>query len=114
MFTGDHNCQETEAPAIAVSKLLRNAMAVSKTPPMGPWRSFTGWKWRDWERPAAKALSLPRAERNAPGGDFGSRIDYIYVSPGVKVRSCRTVSTPRPGRNLYPSDHFPVVADVEF
>lgn len=114
VFTGDHNCQETEAPAIAVSKLLRNAMAVSKTPPMGPWRSFTGWKWRDWERPAAKALSLPRAERNAPGGDFGSRIDYIYVSPGVKVRSCRTVSTPRPGRNLYPSDHFPVVADVEF
>mgnify|MGYP003317815813 CR=1 FL=1 len=43
----------------------------------------------------------------------GPRIDYIYVSDGMKVLDYRTVSDPRPGKKLYPSDHFPVVATVE-
>lgn len=43
----------------------------------------------------------------------GPRLDYIYVSPGVRVKDYRTVSMPRPGKKLYPSDHFPVTATVE-
>ncbi len=45
--------------------------------------------------------------------DCGARIDYIYVSPGVRVVDYATVGAARPGKELYHSDHFPVVATVE-
>ena len=128
IFTGDHNCRETEEPAQAVSKLLRNALYISETPPTGPWRTFTGWRWRDSEFSTADALKLPMNVRNARKGspdadkakngghvweDCGARIDYIYVSDGIKVKTYETRGDPRPGKKLYPSDHFPVVAVVE-
>ena len=128
IFTGDHNCRETEEPAQAVSKLLKNALYVSQTPPAGPWRTFSGWNWRDSEYSAIDALKLPPNVRNARKGspdaekdknggyvweDCGPRIDYIYVSDGIKVRSYATHADPRPGTKLYPSDHFPVTAVIE-
>ena len=115
VFTGDHNCRETEAPAKAVSKTLSNAMFKSETPPKGPWRTYNAWSWRDEEPQAADAIKLPedvRNERNRKPVDFGPRIDYIYVSHGVKVLDYATVADPRPGQKLYPSDHFPVVATI--
>ncbi len=126
VFTGDHNCRETEAPAIAVSRLLKNAIFETETPPKGPWRTYNGWDWRERELTAADALKLAPGVRNAclgsPDGqseergyDFSKdwpRIDYIYVSPGVRVVDYETVGEPRPGTKLYPSDHFPVVATV--
>ena len=128
VFTGDHNCRETEAPAVAVSKLLSNALYASETPPKGSWRTFSGWSWRDAEYSAVDALKMPENVRNARKGspdadkdrngghvweDCGARIDYIYVSPGVRVLDYETVNDPRPGAKLYPSDHFPIVATVE-
>ncbi len=128
VFTGDHNCRETEAPAVAVSKLLKNALYESETPPKGPWRTFSGWKWRDSEFPAVDAMKLPNHVRNARKGspdaekdknggyvweDCGPRIDYIYVSPGVRVLDYATHADPRPGTHLYPSDHFPLSATIE-
>ena len=128
IFTGDHNCRETEEPAQAVSKLLKNALYLSETPPAGPWRTFTGWKWREKEYSTAKALKLqpnvrnarkgsPDAEKDKNGGyvweDCGPRIDYIYVSDGIRVKSYATRDDPRPGTKLYPSDHFPITAVIE-
>ena len=110
VFTGDHNCRETEAPAVAVSKLLKNALYESETPPVGPWRTFNGWKWRDREVSAVDAMKLPMDVRNArkgsPDGNkkkdgthayetCGPRIDYIYVSPGVRVLDYATHADPR-------------------
>ena len=127
IFTGDHNCRETEAPAIAVSSILTNALYASETPPKGPWRTFTGWSWRGSERSIAEALQTPAHVRNARKGspdsekrrngghvweDYGARIDYIYVSRDVKVKSFETHADPRPGTKLYPSDHFPMTAVV--
>lgn len=128
VFTGDHNCRETEAPSIAVSKLLKNALYISETPPAGAWRSFSGWEWRDREYSAVDALKLPLNVRNARKGspdatkkngkhvweDCGGRIDYIYVSDGVRVKSYATHTDARPGKKLYPSDHFPLSAVVQF
>ena len=127
IFTGDHNCRETEAPAVAVSQILKNALYLSETEPTGSWRTFSGWQWRDEEVSIAEALRYPPDVRNARKGSpdaqkvggehpyekFGPRIDYIYVSPGVRVLSYGTVNEPRPGKQLYPSDHFPIVATVE-
>ena len=128
VFTGDHNCRETEEPAQAVSKLLKNALYISETPPTGPWRTFTGWKWRDREYSTVDALKLQPKVRNARKGspdadkmknggyvweDCGPRIDYIYVSDGIRVKAYATRGDARPGTKLYPSDHFPVTAVLE-
>ena len=128
IFTGDHNCRETEEPAQAVSKLLKNALYISETPPTGPWRTFTGWHWREKEYSTTDALKLaphvrnarkgsPDADKRQNGGyvweDCGARIDYIYVSDGIRVKSYATRDDPRPGTKLYPSDHFPVTAVIE-
>ena len=128
IFTGDHNCRETEEPAQAVSKLLKNALYISETPPTGPWRTFTGWHWREKESSTTDALKLaphvrnarkgsPDADKRTNGGyvweDCGARIDYIYVSDGIRVKSYATRDDPRPGTKLYPSDHFPITAVIE-
>lgn len=128
IFTGDHNCRENEEPAQAVSKLLKNALYLTETPPTGPWRTFTGWKWREKEYSTTAALKLaphvrnarmgsPDADKRTNGGyvweDCGARIDYIYVSDGIRVKSYATRDDPRPGTKLYPSDHFPITAVIE-
>ncbi len=131
VFTGDHNCNETEEPARAAAALLDNALFTTLTPPQGPWRTWNGWKWREQEVPTAEALKLAPSERNlrkgspddgrqdADGLEFykrcgGPRIDYIYVSRGIKTRDYRTYGDARNGTKLYPSDHFPIAATIEF
>ena len=111
VFTGDHNCPETDAPAVAVSKILRNALYESETPPTGPWRTFNGWKYLDGEISVLDAFRLKPTPRNDKR--FGHRIDYIYVSSGVRVCDYATVPDVREGCRLYPSDHFPIVATIE-
>ena len=115
VFVGDHNCLGVDKPAQAVSKMLRDAMFVSETPPEGPWRTVNGWRWRDNETTIAEAMEMSAEARNSVYPRSGdNRIDYIYVSADIQVHACRTLADPRPGKKLYPSDHFPVVADVEF
>ena len=122
VFTGDHNCLETDAPAKAVAAILRDALYESETTPRGSWRSASGWKWLDYEVSISEALDATVDERNFRDeslsgidayGKYGMRIDYIYVSPDVRVLDYETINDARPGKKLYPSDHFPVVATIE-
>ena len=113
VFVGDHNCLEFEKPAQAVSRLLKDALHISRNPPEGPWRTCTHWAWRDRETTIAEALKKRPRERSEKGDDK-ERIDYIYVSPGILVQDYRTIADPRPGTKLYPSDHFPSVATLLF
>lgn len=108
IFTGDHNCLETSEPAKAVSALLKDALYATESAPKGSWRTYNGWKWQDRETTNLEALNLPPEKRNA----CGMRIDYVYVSPEIRVLEYETLSIPRPGRKNYPSDHFPVMARV--
>ena len=126
VFTGDHNNTEIEAPSLAVARVLKNALYVTETPPEGPWRTWNGWRWREHEVTTGQALELSKNVRNLTNNDEqghradwfyfmagGPRIDYIWVSDGVKVRDYATRGDARPGTRLYPSDHFPVTATVE-
>ena len=127
VFTGDHNCRENDEPAEAVSKILVSSLTATETPPQGSWRTFSGWQYREKEYSAVDALKLPVTLRNARKGspdaekvngkhrweDCGARIDYIYVSPGVRVKDLKTWNDVRPGTQLYPSDHFPLTATIE-
>ena len=122
ILTGDHNCLETEEAAKMASRRMKNALYLSETPPTGPWRTLNCWLWKDSEIQCQEAWRKSIEERNAPiaqGGPFekrfafgGPRIDYIYVTDGIKVRSFATCANARPGKKLYPSDHFPVTATV--
>mgnify|MGYP003326922690 CR=1 FL=1 len=91
--------------------------------PLETMRELLGY---EEEVSAVEALRYPVEVRNARKGSpdaekvgglhpyekFGPRIDYIYVSPGVRVLDYETVNAARPGKKLYPSDHFPVTATV--
>jgi endonuclease/exonuclease/phosphatase family metal-dependent hydrolase len=85
---GDLNCTEASAPyRILTQAGLADAKARSEAPhhgPEGTFHAFTG---------------EPRA-----------RIDYIFVSPNL--RGVQHAVLPDHWDGRYPSDHFPVVADV--
>lgn len=115
IFTGDHNCCENDAPALAVKKILKDTLYLSEAEPKGSWRTCTGWRWREKEFTVSEALKIPVNERNdrSVAKKYGVRIDYIYVSDGVRVLNYETITDTRPGKKLYPSDHFPVTATIE-
>jgi endonuclease/exonuclease/phosphatase family metal-dependent hydrolase len=58
-----------------------------------------------------KAFGVPRFPEGA-----GAGVDYIFVSEGLTVRACELAWTHPSARepNLYPSDHFGLVARLEF
>ncbi|MBE6395392.1 MAG: hypothetical protein E7046_00095 [Lentisphaerae bacterium] len=62
---------------------------------------------------ALAANAKKDAQGHHPYEKYGARIDYIYVSKGVRVLDFETVNDSRPGEKLYPSDHFPAVATIE-
>lgn len=115
VLTGDHNCFETSNAAKMATKVLKNALYVSERPPEGPWLSLCLFPQRKNLIPCVEAMKISAQKRNSKEErkKFGARIDYIYVSPGVRVLDYRTDATLRPGLDLYPSDHFPVVATLK-
>ena len=112
IFTGDHNGLETTAHAQAAAKVLKNAIYITETPPKGPWHSAPGFRAIKGT-PAVEMLKKTVAERNDAKRTECQRIDYIYVSPGVKVKDLETYPDARPGLGLPPSDHYPVSATIE-
>ena len=112
IFTGDHNCFENSEPAQAVAKVLKNAIHITETPPKGPWLSCPGFRTYKKLTPAAVMVKRTEAERNQHIRDC-ARIDYIYVSPGIKVKDYETYPDTRPGLKVPPSDHYPVAATIE-
>ena len=114
VLPGQRKWLEARFPGYAFVGDGRNADRVSgEAPPEGSWRTFNYWTYKEKEQTIAEALAKPVRERSTPGDKSDSkRIDYIYVSPGTRVLGYRTIATTRPGTKLYPSDHFPSVAEV--
>jgi len=69
---------------------LRDSFDLTQTPHAGPIKTFSGFKF----------VEHPE----------GQPIDYIFVSAGIDVLSHATLNDSE--NQLYPSDHFPVAADV--
>ena len=90
VVTGDFNCAEGSAPYRILTEQgpLRDGFHASERPHHGPVGTFTGF---DTGRPPER------------------RIDYIFVTGGVRVLRHGTLSDRRDGR--YPSDHLPVLAE---
>lgn len=90
-LTGDFNLTDDTEPIKIISKTLDNVYYHSKTPHYGPYGTFTGFDIN----------TAPK-----------ERIDYIFVK-GFDVLSNRTINDRRENL-LYPSDHFPILAEIDF
>ena len=90
-LTGDFNLTEETEPIKIISKSLDNAYYHSKKPHYGPKGTFT----------AFDVNTVPK-----------ERIDYIFVK-GFETETIRTINDRRENL-LYPSDHFPILAKIEF
>ena len=88
-LTGDFNAPPDSAPVKLAHGVLRDSLTVSQTPHKGPDKTFNGFKYGE-----------PPTER----------IDYVFVSAGIRVLSHATLDDSQ--GQLYPSDHFPVVVDA--
>ena len=103
VFTGDHNCRYDDAPAKAVRGVLKDCRDIVETPAVGPRNTFQGFgRYKDG----------PVEVDGVKYDDYC--IDYIYVSDGVRVCDFVTHDDFRPGTALYPSDHYPITACIEF
>jgi len=90
-LTGDFNLTDETEPIKIISKSLDNAYYHSKKPHYGPKGTFT----------AFDVNTVPK-----------ERIDYIFVK-GFLTETIRTINDRRENL-LYPSDHFPILAKIEF
>lgn len=96
LLAGDFNSVDTDSPfrmltsPDATLPALYDALSRSITPPEGPAFTFTGF---DVKNP-----------------ESGERIDYIFVSDGVRVLRHSTHTARR--TEGYLSDHLPVAVDV--
>lgn len=94
VLTGDFNATEASLPYKTLTddtSPLRDAYYHSELPHVGPEFSFEGF--------------------DALSDNDRRRIDYIFVSDAFRVLKHAIISDFRGGR--YPSDHLPVVADLE-
>ncbi|KFC19719.1 endonuclease/exonuclease/phosphatase family protein [Chryseobacterium sp. FH1] len=90
-LTGDFNLTEDTEPIKIISQSLDNVYYHSKKPHYGPKGTFTAFDVNTITR---------------------ERIDYIFVK-GFEVQSNRTINDRRENL-LYPSDHFPILAEISF
>lgn len=90
-LTGDFNLTDDSEPIKIISKSLDNAFYHSKKPHYGSVGTFTAYD----------VNTIPK-----------ERIDYIFVK-GFDVLSNRTINDRRENL-LYPSDHFPILAEIKF
>ena len=83
---GDFNSTPETVQMATMRSMLRDAYTASETAPYGPAGTFNGFRIDD---------------------PLENRIDYLFVSPHVRVHKYATLTDSRFGR--YPSDHLPVV-----
>lgn len=96
VLTGDFNTYIDTPTYKAAAELLKDAFVVAETPHEGPFRTFTNWKYEGNESTTE-----------------GSRIDFIFVSEGIKVCEIATCNDYFKGYT-YSSDHHPVVSALVF
>ncbi|MXS71061.1 endonuclease/exonuclease/phosphatase [Flavobacteriaceae bacterium W22] len=91
ILSGDFNLTEETEPVQILSRNLDDTFYKSETKHYGPVGTFTGFNINE----------IPQ-----------NRIDYIFVK-GFTIKSHRHINDRRENL-LYPSDHFPVLVDLQF
>ncbi|KAA0126632.1 endonuclease/exonuclease/phosphatase family protein [Chryseobacterium sp. SN22] len=89
--SGDFNLTEDSEPIKIMSKNLKDSFYHSETKHYGPKGTFTGFNVNEVSK---------------------ERIDYIFIK-GFNIKSHRHIND-RTENLLYPSDHFPVLTELQF
>ena len=90
-LTGDMNCR-ADSPAVqAILVKLRDSKSASESPHEGPVQTFHAYRYN-------------------PDNPGKSEIDFIFFQGGIRVLRHITISDH--DGDEYPSDHFPVMAEV--
>jgi endonuclease/exonuclease/phosphatase family metal-dependent hydrolase len=105
ILTGDFNAGE-DNPAVQYLKGLAELAA-----PDGL-QSKTSIPLVDSFRVAHPTEQVVGTFHDFQGGVDSAKIDYIFVQPGVEVKTAKILHDNKDGR--YPSDHFPVIAVLHF
>lgn len=90
ILTGDFNLTPETEPVAVITATLKDSKAVSQKAPYGPEGTFNSFKF------------------DAP---MKNRIDYIFVNDQVQVLRYGVLTDSKDQR--YPSDHQPVLVDLE-
>jgi endonuclease/exonuclease/phosphatase family metal-dependent hydrolase len=90
IFTGDLNSTPETEQVQTIQTILSDSYRVTDMPPYGPVGTFNDFRF---------------------DADLNERIDYIFVSGQFSVMKYAVLTDALEQR--YPSDHLPVVADVE-
>ena len=94
VLTGDFNVLPEDEVIAHAEKFMRNSTKITETPLVGPTYTFTGYRiMKDGVEPPHKGP-----------------IDYIFVNNEFHVRNLFVFDDIE--NDLYPSDHFPLVADL--
>lgn len=93
IFMGDLNSKPEDEPVKILSESLDNARTVCKEKPYGPADTWNGFKF----------LQKP-----------DGCIDYIFIRKGGKARVVKFATITDSYDMKYPSDHFPVMAAIQF
>lgn len=91
ILTGDFNLTPTEKPLVLIRQKLKDTRQITQTLPQGPVGTFNGF---DFE------------------SKLENRIDYIFVNKLVEVKKYSAITDSK--ENRYPSDHLPVLAEIQF
>lgn len=90
--SGDYNARPDSEPiqVIISDGLLKDAYVLSEQPPYGTVGTFHGFR---------------------ANAEMKSRIDYIFVTPGIRIKKYGTLNEMPNGK--FPSDHFPIMVYAE-
>ena len=91
ILCGDFNLEPESEGIAVIKKEMKDSREVSSKAPYGPVGTFSGFNLNN---------------------ELKRRIDYIFVSDGITVRKYAALSDIKDNR--FPSDHLPVVTEVEF
>ena len=91
ILMGDFNTGADSEPIKLITAVLQDSKSADKSMTMGPGGTFNGF---DSSKPAVE------------------RIDFIFTGFGAKAVNYQVISESHDGR--YASDHFPVVAEIDF
>jgi endonuclease/exonuclease/phosphatase family metal-dependent hydrolase len=92
VVTGDFNTEPDTKPYATIVSLLKDARLISATPAAGPAATDRSFK---------------------PGSPATTRIDYIFVTPGLSVSTYATLEDIYGQSGRRPSDHMPVKATLQ-
>lgn len=90
IFMGDLNFTPDTIPYELIQAFMKDTRTVSHSLPYGPEATFNGFQFQ--KKPMR-------------------RIDYIFIKGDIQVTTYATLSDSR--HMAYPSDHFPVIADLK-